>query len=278
MKKFLKCILIVVLVVASVGGTAYLFYKNLKPEADYLTSLNEYTNNSSNVKFSNNLQGVVEKTQSVADNRFDLLLTTNNKLNQCLDCLSPYYIVYKNYDIDKKAINKQFSNVKSLQAQAINVMDAYLTKITAQGELSSGANPSYEAICAYFVNYANFINLINSQISKMGVDRTADLKFSAIEVYCNVCANTFNSISKQSVEIINVYAISQLNVCVKFKDSFLDLTNDFSYLNNLFVKIYDSCNKNEFALHFMLYYTQGEQDSSSKEMQAGYYFKTVFGV
>lgn len=280
MKKFLKVLLIIVLVCASVGGTAYFFYKTLNPKIDYFTELNAYATSSSNQQLAQNLDKVVEKTalSSLDDNRFDLIVETNAKLNQCFQSLTGYYIVADKHEFDENKIKKELSSLQSKRSSAYNVMDAYLTKITAQGELSTGANATYQAMAEYFVQYANFIKDVDYEVSKFGVDRTADLKFSFIELYCDVCIDSFSDLRFAHLTTVSdEQNLEKIAPYIEFENSYLKLNNNFSHYKNLFIQFYNLSDKVDFANNLNKYLTEGNASSSENSLLAGYYLGEIFG-
>ncbi len=279
MKKFLKTLLIIVLVAASIGGTAYIFYKKLNPPVDYFEELNGYVSSSSTKELSIDLKKVIAKTPE-QDTRFVFIDETNNKLNQCLDSLSSYYLVANSHSFNKKAIDKGLSHLKSTRAETINVIDAYITKTTAQGELAVGANPSYEAVSQYFVEYANFIKTLNGELSSLGVDTTSNIKFSVIELYCDVCIDCFSNLTLTfgNLTLISDDSnISQISPHIDFQNSYFKFDN-FSNSTNLFIKNYNETNKEEFAENLAKFLLEGSETSLDSNMLAGYYLNQIFGV
>ena len=108
MKKFLKFLLVIVLICVSVGTTVFLFYKSLHPKVDYFTELNTYTQGSENVELAKNLNEVYTKTSASASgyNRFSLVIETNEKLNACLNSLSSYFVTADNHKINERKIER----------------------------------------------------------------------------------------------------------------------------------------------------------------------------
>lgn len=280
MKKFLKVILIIILVGLSIGCTVYLFYRQLNPKVDYLDELHTYYSGKTEQEFNKKLDQVFSKTNSASDTRFSLIVETNGTLTSCLQSLTGYYAVAGSHNIHEKKISNELSSLKSARSAAEFKMDAYLTKTTAQGEISTGANDTYDAVSKYFVEYANFINLINSELSSMGINRDVDLKFPVIEIYCNVCIDTFSNLNTGFLhEIKSDINLSAISEKVKFKNSFLDLGNkNFSYLNNSFVEHYNKTDKAEFASNLYDNMLNGSADSSTDELLAGYYLKSILGI
>lgn len=279
MKKFLKVIFIIILVCLSIGGTAYLFYKRLHPKVNYFNELEAFYSGAAEQEFESDLSKVVSNTLAAGDFRFSLISTTNGKLNDCLKNLASYYVVADNYNIHGKKISDSLSALKSARSQTKIIMDAYLSKTTAQGSLSLGANDTYDSFANYFVQYAKFINVVNEELATMQIDRNADLKFSVIEVYCDVCINTYSNLNTALLHnVSNSVNINAIGGKIKFKNSFLDLgEKGFSYLNNSFIKYYNLSDKADFAKNLSANMRSGRANSATNELLAGYYLNRILG-
>ena len=190
MKKFLKVFIVVLLVVAVIAGTCYFFFKNKKEKDNTTASFADMLASESKASFNSSLidmQNVVNSDGT--DNRIDLLIATNEKLDKSLYILSTYYI-HQNTQINEKQISTSLKNVNSSRSLLSSMMAEYnIKKTSSYFDRHLGANDFYNQMCCYFVNYANLINLMNHSIN---ADKNADIKFSAIEIYANVVINTFS--------------------------------------------------------------------------------------
>lgn len=284
MKKFLKTLVIIILVVASIGGTAYIFFANIKPETNYFSSLNSYVDGADHVEFLSKLQKVAKNSN---DGRFSLIINTNTKLDECLQTLSSYYIAYSNYDVDVDKLQKLFSNMQSNKNQTENAMDTYLTKITAQGQFIEGANPTYRLFSNYILSYANLLNFLNGELKNLNINKNVDLKFSLIDLYCQICSLSFSDLAYSPVSLgDNIYSvlvvrndenITKINDCLEINNSYVGNENAFSLNAVNFIKSYNACDKQKFSSSLIHYIKNGKKDDADNELVAGYYFKQIFG-
>ena len=135
-------------------------------------------------------------------------------------------------------------------------------------------------------SFADMIDTINSELDKTNIVKNADVKFSIIEVYCDVCIDTFSNLILEASGIRmveNRQNIDLINQSVNFESGYISSSNagdNFSYLSNYFISNYNACDKQTFATNLAQNVNQivSITDSSTSLVKATYYFKGVLGI
>ena len=283
MKKFLKIFIIVILVLGVIGGTCFFFFRNNKVKKSTTESLVDYFNSQSSVEFREDLSSMSLLVNSDGkDNRLNLLIETNNKLDKIANALISYYIT-SDTKINNEEISKSLNIVKSSKSTLSSMMAEYEIKSTSNYfNRHLGANDFYIQASNYLIQYARFIKLVNNDIS---MDKSVEPKFNLFEVYSNVVIETFSYINIEDaatskVVVSNVSNISILNNRLIIINSIVQTAGGlFSKYGNDFNKYYSNCDKNQFASKLaenIGKVKNAEQDSNEKI--ATYYFKVIMGL
>lgn len=284
MKKFLKTLVIIVLVVGAVAGTCYFFYSHMREQIDASASVGEFVYGVKNKDF----DAKIERVNGLANSRFDLIITTDSKMREMTTILNYYLINAKEKSVDEDRIVDRLNDIYSLQDRIDDVMDEYIVKCdSASFDRMAGSNELYDALCSYMVAYADLMNIINSEIVDVLPYANADINFSMIDLYVNVVTNTFTNVTNNINglrQIANSANINLVNTYLKFEDGRLNTGNssfgDYSYLNNNFIKYYSQCNKTDLASDFarLVNNTTSIANNSTNEQRAAYYFREIFGM
>ncbi len=275
-----KVLLIVLIIAAAIGGTCYFFYSQIRASVNGFENFSSFIYGSKKDEFDAKLKTVTSYT----DNRFDLIISTNEKLNEIAINLNYYLLNSKDYDIDDHLIVDQLEKVEDVQNKADDMMNEYLIKINSSSfNRNTGANDLYQQMSKYFIAFSDMINSINSELDKTNIVKNGDVKFSIIEIYTTVCINTFSDLMTDASglrKVVNSDNIDIVNTYVNFENGYIVSNNNFSYLNNYFISNYNNCNKSTFAKNL----AQNVQnivnitENSSSLEKAIYYFKGVLGI
>lgn len=290
MKKFLKTLLIVVLLCGAIGGTTYFFFSHLREPVDYFQVLSAYTTSADNAEFEGKLASIAKFTSKSSDDRFEVITNTNSSLNSINNTLASYLITAEEHNYNTKHLEKSFNELKNSKGEVDATMNEYLAKVIGQLNPSLGANDVYCAFAKYFVNYSAFLKGLSADLDRFNLNKDADLKFALIDVYLNVASNTFANITVANNlnKVSNSDNITLINKCFKLENSFITTkapNGNFSYLNNNFVKNYNECNKLAFAEQLKALTDKVNKDLTnvnssnySKEELCAVYFKNIFEV
>ena len=284
MKKFLKVLVIIVLVVGAVAGTCYFFYSHMRDQIDASASVSEFVYGVKNKDF----DAKIERVNGLANSRFDLIITTDSKMNEMTTILNYYLIHAKEKGIDEDRIVDRLDAIYSLQDSIDAIMDEYIVKCdSASFDRMTGSNELYDALSSYMVAYADLMNIINSEIVNILPYANADIKFSMIDLYINIVTNTFTNVTNNINglrQIANSANINLVNTYLQFKNGYLDTNNssasDYSYLNNNFIEYYSQCNETDLAADFarIVNNTTSIDNNSTNEQRVAYYFREIFGM
>lgn len=285
MKKAIKWILIIILVVGAVAGTAFLFFKNIKKWTTKTASIENFVYAESKENFDTNLENFSSALETnVSDTRFERLVSTNEKLNNMMETLGEYFIV-SDGKISSNEIAGQISNVESARAYAQSTISQFNTKKQEKGDLfpqKLGANDVYVAVSRYLAQYALLIKQVDFKIADLGVDTKIDAKFAVIEVYVNVVINSFSSFKEmQYTEILNVETIDALTLVKIENGNFVTSGGEMFTTDCIsFVEFYSKCDKQEFAKSFLTLKTtcSNLSDCDTDLKKAVHYFVLICGV
>lgn len=290
MKKTIIPILIIVLILTAIGLTSYVFFINYKKDKDKEVSLIGFSQNISRQQLVTGLNKTIslieeenakKSTDAEKDFRFNTITATLINLEDIMDDLTSYYIS-NNYVIKNETIANSVRAINSNVILANNMTHEYneIKSKSTYFDRYLGANDLYRTISNYIVNYSNLINLVNKNIS---VNKYADIKFSMIDAYCNVCIDTFSNIdlTKDLYEVKSVENLAFINTYFSLNNGTLNIAGEAYNVNtNLFINNYQNCNKQDFAKHLKSYTTNATSLSActTNELITAFYFKEVYGI
>ena len=279
MKTFLKVFIVVILVIGSIAGTTFFFFRNRKIKNNTSGSVAEMLFSDSKAEFDVDLATMNALIDSDGtDSRMDLIIETNQQLDEIAEILATYYI-QTGTKINNEKIAKALNRLNSSRSLMVSMIDEYyIKKESAFFDRHLGANDFYKQSCVYFVDYANFITLLNNNIQ---ANKNADLKFTMIDVYANVVLTSFDEVqsnSKSRVEIKDKEDILFINQKLNFNGSFVQTKIEpFDYRMVKFIKAYYNCNKTAFAEDLSLNVgSVSTEMETTQERIASYYFKQIF--
>lgn len=281
MKKFLKVFIIFLLVVAAVGGTCFVFFRNIKKNEYKTPSFAQMLKSESKLKFDNDLTNMSNVVNSdLTDDRLSLICKTNNNLNNIVYILSTYFIDTNTTLNDKEILNAT-NQVSASRNLLVDMMKEYnVKKDSAFFDRHLGANDFYKQASVYLIRYANLATLLNNYVDD--VDKNADIKFNMFEIYSNVVASTFNKIEADSENRLVVkdrLNIDLLNNVLILEDSYIKTSCEkFSVYTNYFNKYYNLSNKANFVKDLQINLSSVTENETENEKLATYYFKVVYGI
>ncbi len=281
--KVTKVLLLVLIIAAAIGGTCYFFYSHIRANVNAFNEFSSFIYGGQKDEFDAKLEHVATYT----DNRFDLIIDTNDKLEEIAINLNYHLINAKEYELDEHLIVEQLDKVSSEQRVADDMMDEYLIKVNSSSfNRNTGANDLYQQMSRYFVTFSDMLNCINSELNNTNIVKNGDVKFSIIDVYANVCIDTFSDLVTDVSGLRHVTDSNNINIVnqyVNFKNGYIVPSGEgdsFSHLNNNFINNYENCNKSQFASDLAQNVSNivNITDSSSSLEKAVYYFKGVLGI
>lgn len=284
MKKFFKWLMIVIVIVASVGGTCYVFYTNLSERRESFSAVDSFLNSSVQADFDSNLTRI----EDISGNRFNTLIEINADLEDITRTLIPYLTIIRDReeDIDETAIVEALETMENSRDSANILMEDYFIHIghTPSFNVMTGANASYRDICAYLVDYAEFILLMNNTITSY-MDSTSDVKFSVIDLYSRVIINDCSRLIQNSDNITVINSTSNINILitnVNFSSGYLmkgdDISVSFNSYANKFITDYALCAKQTVANDLSNLITSASENSTNINETTAYSFKQMFGI
>ena len=281
--KVVKILLLVLIVAGAIGGTCYFFYTRIRANVDVFDSFSTFIYGSKKEEFDAKLSRVTEFT----DDRFDLVITTNDKLEDIAINLNYHLLNANDYDIDQHLIVDLINNVNEEQDRADIMIDEYLIKTDSEYfDRDTGANDLYQQMSRYFVSFSNLLDTINSELDKTSITKNADAKFALIDVYTNVCSNTFSNLVTDSLGLRRISSANNINLVnqyINFQNGYItstDTSDNFSYQSNQFIRNYEECDKDVFANNLAQNVSSivNIDDNSSSLDRAVYYFKGVLNI
>ncbi|MBE5740966.1 MAG: hypothetical protein E7351_00305 [Clostridiales bacterium] len=282
MKKFLKILIIVLLVAAAVCATVFVFFRQ-KGERDvntgsivaYIGSIEKKTFNSNMETLSNNV-----KAYNANDTRFDFVEDTSDNLDTILETLITYYMA-DDTNIADADIKSQFESVKASRARVDDMYTEFdIKKDSKWFARDKGANDIYRQISDYLVKYADLVNLINADVQI--ANKNVDIKFAMFEIYANVVSNTFKEFETDANQLVSVKKIENIDLLndeMFVQNSYIESAKAFTSTCNDFIKYYNQCDKQEFAKNLAgnVEIDAITEDSSNIE-KATYYLKSIYGL
>ena len=283
MKKILKALIIFLVVVLSIGGTCFIFFKNYKRKEAESASLATCINNMDKLDLD-----IVDY-----DGKFEEFKKTNKNLEDSMFALSVYFIedefIIQDDDVISKI--KSVNNSISLASEMISEYKIKSEFVNSDDksyfDKELGRNDLYNAMCDYIVEYATLVSMINTDLEYKNINKQADVKFEMIDLYCRVAINTFSE--KETNEVTGITKLKDManinvvnnNFCLA--TSYLthsNLTLKNSSYNNLFIRYYSACDKADFAKNLnqnVASVTEVNQQSTNVQL-ATYYFKKICGI
>ena len=281
MKKFVKVFIIVLSILAVIGGTVFFFFKKVEEKNNKTGSIVAMLESEIKLQYDFDLAQINDIVDSDAtDNRMDLLIQTNAKLDEIIYILATYYID-SNTELDNEKIANKVQQVNDLRKTLMRMMEEYnLKKDSEFFNKHEGVNDLYKKSCEYLIQYANLANLINNSLEH--VERDADLKFNMFEIYSNIIINSFNKTKLDGDKLVidSNANIDLVNSVFHIENSFIVTSvNQFSSIVNLFNESYNKCDKLSFAnnLNKNIQTLQTANPRTVEEI-ATFYFKEIFGI
>lgn len=283
MKKYLKVLIVVLLVVATMVGTGFFFFSKLKDKNNSTVSFANMMKTETSIKFREDLTAMNSYINSDGtDTRMNLLISTNDYLDKFVYILSSYY-VENNTQIKDAEVSKALKNVESQRAFLNSMIAEYkIKKDSPWFNRHTGANDFYLQMCSYLLKYASLTQTINTSLTM--VDKNVDIKFNVIDIYTNVVLTTFSKVDTTT----NLYTIKNeddnninlLNSTLVIEDMFVKTSVDqFSILIRQFNDYYHRCNKHSFAVNLYDNVKKAKSDNLlTLELATSYYFKEIFGI
>ncbi len=280
MKKFFKVLLILVVVVASVGGTCYAFYKNYTARKSSFNYVSAFLTSGARTEFDGNLT----KTRNLAGSRFNLIINVSNDLEDIADTLNTYLTIANKFEVDENAIIAKLEKTSLARNRANEHMQEYFIHCEQSQYFnhSTGANVVYNSVCEYLVSFADFILNLNNAVGTY-VDVSSDVKFALIDLYARVVLNDFNDIEVGSDKVTNIKTTSNINLLVnnvEFENGYLvgDLNSTFGLNAVKFAKTYGSCDTNALATQLFDLVNRASASSTNINEKVAYLFKQIFSI
>ncbi len=287
MKKFLKFFTIFVLIGLTIGGTCYIFYSNLIAQKDAFVPISTFLNGADKVELDDKIYAV----NDLANNNLIVTIETSEKLDEILNILNTYMVCSLDYDVDNNEIVKRLDNAIKIRDKLSENVDEYNSKSNnpyADFDEVLGSNNIYRVLADYITSYADMIKFMNKEIkSNMISNKSSDVKFDIIELYCNVAIDSFSHlvINNNLVSIKDSNNINLLNSKLNFINNMIDSSTtavggDLSYLNNNFIKAYSKVDKSDFAnnLYTNVSIVNSISNDSTNVEKATYYIKQILGM
>lgn len=286
MKKFVKWFVIILLVIATIAGTCYFFYKKLNKKQDSSASLGAFINSNEKQDFEDELNLVNADLLESGDRRIEFLAVVNKNLDDITKVLSEYFII-DNENINDKEIVDSINKVSSERSKCFSMVKEYQIKRREKPDLfpkSKGANDLFEQMNVYLSEYAKLTKLINEQIDIYSVNKMTDPKFFAFDIYANIVVETCKTETMAGlVEIKDKTNLEKANTVFEdygIKDSYWKAKNPFGEETVWFGENYSACDKEKFATEFSSLFDSSRvyASSMSYEGKAMFYFLKVCGV
>ncbi|MBQ8615429.1 MAG: hypothetical protein IJ415_02565 [Clostridia bacterium] len=280
MKNFLKVFIIIILVIGTIGGTCYFFFRNMEEKDNTTASIAGELYSESKLQFNQSLLTMNALVNSDGtDDRLALLIETNSQVDEIVEVLASYHIE-NDTKINNEKISKALNQVSASRSLINSMVAEYsIKKDSSYFNRHLGANDFYQEFCNYLVSYAKFANLVNANLS---VNKQIDLKFNMFDIYTNVVMNTFNQTITSNLKVIvkDAYNINKINDILQIDNSLIETEVErFAIEINYFNEAYNNCNKTDFATNLVSNIaTVTNADQTTNEKIATYYFKQIFGV
>ncbi len=293
MKKFLKVFIIVLLVIGVIAGTAFFFFRKIEKDDNTTPSIVAMLKSDDKSAFNQQLKTVSDLVNSDSqDNRIELIITVNKKLDDVVFALSTYFID-SNTQINDKALSKSYYDLINKRKMLTRMMNEYqIKKDSDLFDRHIGANDLYLQSCSYLVSYSKFSKRLNDLVP---INKSTELKFNMIEVYSNVVGYTFSkgnltTLENKRCSLLDSSNIVKINSIFKMRNNHIvkienenqaneKVTILNSLNNNLFNKYYKKCNRELFAKNLSANWSAATTpNQSTSELLATYYLRSIYGV
>ncbi len=289
-KKFLKYFVIVLIVGCSIGGAFYFFYANLRLNQDSFSAVNEFVYGGGKSEFDSAVSNVYGNYVNSANNdtRIQYYVDVNNQLGEIAKTLNMYFIDMDEYDLDGYTVVKYLDELLTQQDELTQMIEEYILHCDSSAfARNTGANDLVKGLYDYIVTYCRVLSTMNTEIkTKVVAGNNSDIKFDVIEIYLNICINTFSTTSYDTsgwLRLSNTDNYSVIYNKFNLENGIIQTGTtygNFSYLNNLFITNYENCDTAAFAKSFStnLGLYNSISSGSSSLVKAVYYFKQIFGI
>lgn len=278
-KKFLKWFLIIILVVASVGATVFIFFKEYNKKKVEEVNLIEVID--SQEEFNDSFDEVFQIiTNAGKQDWFSDVEDTKICLDTVMSKLTNYYIK-NNFKVKEKNISDSYSSMQTTRNLLMDMFDEYIDKSTSSYfPRLIGANDIYVAYANYLTKYAKFVSAVNKNImDREDLVVASDLKFSIVDLYARIIMNSFSKVVVENdLKVIESDDnIDAINDDISFEYSLIESDDNLSINAIKFVQTYNKCDKTKLAKNFTSILTTASIDAgSTNEQKAAFYFKEIF--
>lgn len=299
MKKFLKYIFIVALVAVCIAGTCFVFFKIFNNKKVKEVNLAEVVASTEKVKFTKKVE-FIDKCVNVdeTDARFSKLMEVDNNLTEMLLVLT-YDYAEENFEFKDEKLSDTYNNLERSINDVEVIIDEYTKKATTKtldGVINEdfskieftifpkniGANDLFVAMSRYIVNYAKFVQVLNSRTMARVNFGNQDAKFHYIEIYTNIAINTFSELNGEARLTVakDLKNINAMDNIIENNGKFNLEENAFGSNSVEFINNYSNCDKTEFCKNLAanLSSVKTVTENSSAIEKATYYFTKVYGV
>ena len=299
MKKFLKYIFIVALIAACIAGTCFVFFKILNNKKVKDINIAEVVSSSDKVKFTKKVE-FIDKCVNVeeVDARFSKLIEVDTNLTEMLLVLT-YDYAEDNFNVKDEKLTERYNQLQKSIEEVQLMIDEYVKKSTTKtidGVMNKdfaeieftifpknvGANDLFVAMSNYVVNYAKFVQLLNSRTMARVHCGNQDAKFYYIDIYTNIVIGTFSELDGESRLVVakDLKNINAINNLVENNGKFNLNESSFELAAVEFINNYSICDKTEFCRDFAdnLAAVEPLNNNSTVIEKAVYYFNIVYGV
>ncbi len=274
MKKVLKTIFIIILCIAVAGGTGYLFFQNMTKTEAVFDTINSFSMGIGQKELTINMQ----KISSTGGDRFNLLLDSFDDMQDCVLSLNVYLLDHRNASTENLLANK----ISTLNAET-NTLQTMIKEYNikcANAEFNKikGADSLYNQFAQYLIDYSAFVLTVKDNVLANISTKDVDAKFSVIDVYTNVIAD---SLTPDKLAAGNFQNLSYMQSHFSLVNGYLQFNGtaeNFSSQSNKFIKSYNECDKISFAKNLKANMAVASANSDSAELVACYYLISLLGA
>ena len=274
MRKALKTIFIIILCLAAVGGTSYLFFVNLNKADSAFKSVNQFVYGASQKELVINMRNIA----TTGGDRFNLIINSYQDMQDSLFCINSYLLNFKNSSAERKICDK-ITSLNSSSANLKLMIEEYNIKSQTDAfDKVLGADDLYEAFADHVAQSAELVLLVKDSVVNETNTSSIDVKFSVIDVYANVVKLSLKGLKIENSN--NLENLSYMQSHFTLTNGYLQTVNvggNFASVTNKFIEKYASCNKNEFAANLKSNLNVANSNSSTNELIASYYLLQILG-